>query len=99
MRDAPGSKQKAHCTIRRRIRGHAHTGALEIKQMFNLSKTESLPNNILKFSSYLTGNTLRLHYKHNRLMLFRETVAAYCENYKEYTRTLAGRIQSFSILQ
>jgi hypothetical protein len=29
----------------------------------NSLKTEYLLNNIYKFSSYLTGNTLRLHYK------------------------------------
>jgi hypothetical protein len=29
----------------------------------NPLKTEFLLNNIYKFSSYLTGNTLRLHYK------------------------------------
>jgi hypothetical protein len=29
----------------------------------NALKTEFLPNNIQEFSSYLTGNTLRLHYK------------------------------------
>jgi hypothetical protein len=30
---------------------------------FNPLKTEFLPNNIYKFSSYLAGNTLRLYYK------------------------------------
>jgi hypothetical protein len=39
---------------------------------------------INKSISYLTGNTLRLCYKTNRLMLFRETVAVYCENHMEH---------------
>jgi hypothetical protein len=30
------------------------------------------------YRSYLTGNTLHLRYKANRLMMFRETVAVYC---------------------
>jgi hypothetical protein len=35
----------------------------------------------------------------NRLMLFRETVAVYCENHAEHKYTLWGRIQSFSMLK
>jgi hypothetical protein len=38
--------------------------------------------------------------KPNRLMLFRETVAVYCENHTEHTNTLCvGRMQSFSVLK
>jgi hypothetical protein len=44
-----------------------------------------------KISPYLTGNTLRLHYRHNRLMLFRETVAVYYVNHTENTNTLCGK--------
>jgi hypothetical protein len=52
---------------------------------------------IYKFSSYLTGNTIRHRYKAQpvtqyvtdtkpkRLMLFGETVAVYCENHTEHT--------------
>jgi hypothetical protein len=40
---------------------------------------------VLMFSSYLTGNTLRHSCKPNRLMLFKETVAVYCENHTEHT--------------
>jgi hypothetical protein len=31
----------------------------------------------------------------NRLMLFRETVAVYCENHKEHTNTLCGQNAEF----
>jgi hypothetical protein len=45
----------------------------------------------------------RKHYvsttKPNRLMLFRETVAVYCENHKEHTEIHSvGRMQSFITL-
>jgi hypothetical protein len=39
--------------------------------------------------SYLTGNVLRHRYKAQ--MLFRETVAVYCENLMEHTDTLCGQ--------
>jgi hypothetical protein len=32
-------------------------------------------------------------------MLFRETVAVYCENRTEHRYTLVGRMQSFSMLK
>jgi hypothetical protein len=32
-------------------------------------------------------------------MLFRETVAVYCENYTEHTDTLCGQNAEFSVLQ
>jgi hypothetical protein len=34
-----------------------------------------------------------------RLMLFGETVAAYCENHKNQTDALCGQVQSFSVLK
>jgi hypothetical protein len=34
--------------------------------------------------------------KPNRLMLFRETVAVYCENHTEHTNTLCGQNAEFS---
>jgi hypothetical protein len=40
------------------------------------------------FSSYLTGKT-------NRLMLFRERVAVYCENHTEHTDTLCRQNAEF----
>jgi hypothetical protein len=46
---------------------------------------------ILKFSSYLTGNTLRPRYGAQLVMQFRETVAVYCENHTEHTDTLCGQ--------
>jgi hypothetical protein len=51
----------------------------------------------MRFSSYFTGNTLRLRYRaQHRLMLFRETVAVY-ENHTEHTNTLCGQnIYKFS---
>jgi hypothetical protein len=59
-------------------------------------KHELLLNDIEKSSSYLTGNK---HYvsatKPNRLMLFRETVAVYCENHTEHTDTLCGQNAEF----
>jgi hypothetical protein len=33
--------------------------------------------------------------KHNRLMLFRETVSVYCENHTEHTDTLCGQNVEF----
>jgi translation initiation factor IF-1 len=54
--------------------------------------TNTLPNKIYEFNSYLTGNILRLRYKDQRLMLFGETVAVYCENHKEHTDTLPDKI-------
>jgi hypothetical protein len=104
------------------------------------SETAFLLHNIYKLSSYLTRNTLRLHYKAqpvnvvwgnsrcllwepygthrytvwaecrdcttpethydsttkpNRLMLFGETVAVYCENRTEHTDTLCGQNVEF----
>jgi hypothetical protein len=37
--------------------------------------------------------------KPKRLMLFRETVAVYCENHTKHTDTLLGRLQGFSVLK
>jgi translation initiation factor IF-1 len=37
--------------------------------------------------------------KPNRLMLFGETVAVYCENYTEDTDNCVGRMQSLSVLK
>jgi F0F1-type ATP synthase delta subunit len=41
-----------------------------------------------EFSSYLTGNTLRLRYKAHRLMLFKEIIAVYGENHTEHTNNV-----------
>jgi translation initiation factor IF-1 len=46
--------------------------------------------NIYKSSSYLTGTHYVSATEPNRLMLFRETVAVYCENHTEHTNTLCG---------
>jgi hypothetical protein len=35
----------------------------------------------------------------NRLIMFRETVAVYCENHTEHTNDCAGRMQSFTMLK
>jgi hypothetical protein len=37
--------------------------------------------------------------KINRLLLFGETVAVYCENHMKHTNTLVGRMQSFGVLK
>jgi hypothetical protein len=47
--------------------------------------------NIYKFSSYLTGNTLRPRYKAQPVNAVKETVAVYCENHTEYINTLWGQ--------
>jgi hypothetical protein len=54
----------------------------------NLLRIEFLLNSLCKISPYLTGNTLRLRYKPNRLMLFGETVAIHCKNHTEHKYTL-----------
>jgi hypothetical protein len=54
-------------------------------------------SNIYKFSSYLTGNTLRLRYKAQRLILFRETVAVYCETMRNTQIHCVGRTYSNSV--
>jgi hypothetical protein len=47
------------------------------------------------------GTSQETHYvsvtKPNRLMLFRGTVAVYCENHKEHTNTLCGQNAEFSL--
>jgi hypothetical protein len=40
---------------------------------------------------YLTGNTLLLRYKHNRLLFFGKSVTVYCENNTEHTDALCGQ--------
>jgi hypothetical protein len=50
----------------------------------NLKATFIL-NNIYKFSSYLTGNKLRLRYKAQPVN------AVYCESHMEHTNTLCGQ--------
>jgi hypothetical protein len=49
-------------------------------------KRETNLNHMKKFSPYSVSIT-----KAHRLMLFRETVAVYCENYTEHTNTLCGQ--------
>jgi hypothetical protein len=57
---------------------------------FNPSKTEFLLNNIYEYKS--SSPSQETHpvtaTKPNRLMLFGETVAVYCENHTEHTDTL-----------
>jgi hypothetical protein len=61
----------------------------------NSLKAEFLLINIYKSSNYLTGNTLGFRYKANRLMLFVERVAVYCENRTEHTHRVCGQITEF----
>jgi hypothetical protein len=56
----------------------------------NPLKIEFIHSFIYKSSSYLTGNTLRLHYKAQPGNSIRETVAVHCENHTEHTDTLCG---------
>jgi hypothetical protein len=60
----------------------------------NPLKTEFLLNNIYKSSLYLTGNAISAT-KPNRLMLFGETIAVYCENHTEHINTLRGQNAEF----
>jgi hypothetical protein len=48
-------------------------------------------NNIYEFSPYLTGNTLRHHYKAQPVNAVWETAAVFCENHTEHTDTLRGQ--------
>jgi hypothetical protein len=61
----------------------------------NYLKTEFPLCNIYKFSS----SSQETHYvsatKPNRLILFGETVAVYCENHTEHTDTLCGQNAEF----
>jgi hypothetical protein len=56
-----------------------------------------------KYRDFTYNNSVRTsqetHYvsatKPNRLMLFRETIAVYCENHTEHTNTMCGHIAGF----
>jgi hypothetical protein len=64
----------------------------------NPLKTEYLLNNIQKFSSYLTGNTLRLHYKAQQVnAVWGNSCCLLWEPYGTH-RHCVGRMQSFSVL-
>jgi hypothetical protein len=67
---------------------------------FNPLKTESLINNIY---INLVRTSRETHYitttKPNRLMVFGETVAVYCENHMEHTDNSGGRMQGFGMLR
>jgi hypothetical protein len=39
----------------------------------------------------MTGNTLRIGYKDDQLILLRETNTVYCEDLTKHTGTLCGR--------
>jgi hypothetical protein len=50
-------------------------------------------------SLYLTGNTLRLHYKAQPVNAVKETVAVYCENHTTHAYAHSmGKIQSYIML-
>jgi hypothetical protein len=57
-----------------------------------LKDGERISSKSYTFSSYLTGNTLRLRHMTNRLMLFREIIAVYCENHIKH-KYAVGRKQ------
>jgi len=44
-------------------------------------------NNIQKFSLCLTENTIPLHYKSNKVMVFRDIIAVYSENHTRHINT------------
>jgi hypothetical protein len=60
--------------------------------------TNTLCGQNAEFSSYFTGNTLRLRYKAQpvNVVLFREIIAVYCENHTEHANTLCGLNAEFS---
>jgi hypothetical protein len=62
---------------------------------FNALTTESFLNDIYKFSSHLTGNTLRLRYKDEPVNAARETIAVYCDNRKEHTNIFCEQNAEF----
>jgi hypothetical protein len=62
-----------------------------LTRALNTLKTELLPSNIYKFSSYLTGNTYVSATRTNRIMLFTEKISVYGENYTKHTNTLCGQ--------
>jgi hypothetical protein len=66
-----------------------------VKNSFNRLKTAFLLNNINKSSSYLTKTHYTSATNINRLMLFNETVAVYCENHTKHTDTLCGQNAEF----
>jgi hypothetical protein len=69
--------------------------------MFKLLKSETHRNNINKRSSYLTENTLHLHDKDTRLMLYSKVIAVcFLESYEIYKKIhAASKMQSFLMLQ
>jgi hypothetical protein len=75
-------------------------GELSFEEAMNLSRdrqileleTEFLLNNIYKFSSYLTGNTLRHHYKAQPVNAVWGNSHGFFENHTEHTDTLCGSI-------
>jgi hypothetical protein len=73
----------------------AKTLGFRLFSVFNHLKTEFLPNDIKN----PVRTSQETHYvsttKLNRLMLFGETVAVYCDNHTEHTDTLCGRNAEF----
>jgi hypothetical protein len=63
--------------------------------LLNPLKIEFLHNFIYKSSPYFTGTHYFSATDPNRLMLFGETVALYCENHTEHTDTLCGQDAEF----
>jgi actin-related protein len=64
--------------------------------VLNPLKTEFVLNYIYKNSVRTSQETHHLSATEtNRLMLFRETVAVYCENHTEHTDTLCGQNAEF----
>jgi hypothetical protein len=64
------------------------------------SRFECTKKNIYKYS---VRTSQEGHYvsatKPNQLMLFRETVAVYCENHTEHTNTLCGQNVAFNYVK
>jgi hypothetical protein len=55
------------------------------------SRPEIRLNNILKFSSYFTGNIISRDYKQKLVNAVQVINRFYCENHKELTTTLCGQ--------
>jgi hypothetical protein len=68
---------------------------LSIISILTHLKTEFLPNSEYKFSSFLTGNTLLLHYMYQPVNAVKEKIVDHSENHKRDTNILCGQKAEF----
>jgi hypothetical protein len=66
----------------------------------NPGTAKLLINNVSKFSSHLTENTLRLRYSDQPAnTVWREKIDTYCENHTKHINALCGQNAGFSVLK